>query len=64
MWSIQEPIWTWWQRHKSLRLTGTEPRTKIVQQTTFLAVHNDSMELQQDGVVQTEGELYYQKAAK
>lgn len=64
MWSIQVPIWTWWQWKKSLRLSGTEHRTKIMQHTTFLAIHNDNMELHQDDAVKTEGEVYYQKVAK
>jgi len=37
---------------------------KIMPQTTFLAVHNGNMELHQNGAVQTEGEVYYQKGAK
>lgn len=45
-------------------MSGTEPRTKIMQQTTFLAVHNDNIELHQDDAVQTEGEVYDKKVAK
>jgi len=35
-----------------------------MQQTTFLAVHNDNNELHKDDVVQKEGEVYYQKVTK
>ena len=35
-----------------------------MQQTTFLAVHNDNNELHKDDAVQTEGEVYSQKLTK